>query len=101
MKIFKKINGIPFSVEVQQTAILEGTMQELLFGGYDVRIDITTAVVTVYSTDKKKVLDVKKASSKLDDNELGPIEAITRAVYLTELPEKKRIVKDLINEGKY
>ena len=51
--------------------------------------------VEVYSANKKQVLDKQSASSKLQ-GDLGKIEALTRALSLTELPDKKDIIRNYI-----
>ena len=92
-KKYKTVKGIPFSMQSETTKVIE-------VGGMFIPInvevvEITTITVEVYSSDKKKVLDKQSASSKLQ-GDLGKIEALTRALSLTELPDKKDIVRNYI-----
>ena len=92
-KKYKTVKGIPFSMQSETTKVIE---VDGMFIPINVEVvEITTMTVEVYSPDKKKVLDKQSASSKLQ-GELGKIEALTRALSLTELPDKKGIVRNYI-----
>lgn len=92
-KKYKTVKGIPFSMQSETTKVIE---VDGMFIPINVEVvEITTMTVEVYSADKKKVLDKQSASSKLQ-GELGKIEALTRALSLTELPDKKDIVRNYI-----
>ena len=92
-KKYKTVKGIPFSMQSETTKVIE---VDGMFIPINVEVvEITTMTVEVYSADKKKVLDKQSASSKLQ-GDLGKIEALTRALSLTELPDKKDIVKNYI-----
>ena len=92
-KKYKKVNGIPFAVGVEVTnlvAVGVGSFTRTV----DVdTVEITTVVIEVLSG--RTVVDKQCASSRLK-GELGVIEALTRALSLTELPAKKTIVKNYI-----
>ena len=92
-KKYKTVKGIPFSMQSETTKVIE---VDGMFIPINVEVvEITTMTVEVYSPDKKKVLDKQSASSKLQ-GDLGKIEALTRALSLTELPDKKDIVRNYI-----
>ena len=92
-KKYKTVKGIPFSMQSETTKVIE---VDGMFIPINVEVvEITTMTVEVYSADKKKVLDKQSASSKLQ-GDLGKIEALTRALSLTELPDKKDIVRNYI-----
>lgn len=92
-KKYKTVKGIPFSMQSKTTKVIE---VDGMFIPINVEVvEITTMTVEVYSADKKKVLDKQSASSKLQ-GDLGKIEALTRALSLTELPDKKDIVRNYI-----
>ena len=92
-KKYKTVKGIPFSMQSETTKVIE---VDGMFIPINVKVvEITTMTVEVYSADKKKVLDKQSASSKLQ-GDLGKIEALTRALSLTELPDKKDIVRNYI-----
>ena len=92
-KKYKTVKGIPFSMQSETTKVIE---VDGMFIPINVEVvEITTMTVEVYSADKKKVLDKQSASSKLQ-GDLGKIEALTRALSLTELPAKKDIVRNYI-----
>ena len=92
-KKYKTVKGIPFSMQSETTKVIE---VDGMFIPINVEVvEITTMTVEVYSADKKKVLDKQSASSKLQ-GDLGKIEALTRALSLTELPDKKGIVRNYI-----
>lgn len=92
-KKYKTVKGIPFSMQSETTKVIE---VDGMFIPINVEVvEITTMTVEVYSADKKKVLDKQSASSKLQ-GDLGKIEALTRALSLTELPNKKDIVRNYI-----
>lgn len=92
-KKYKTVKGIPFSMQSETTKVIE---VDGMFIPINVEVvEITTMTVEVYSVDKKKVLDKQSASSKLQ-GDLGKIEALTRALSLTELPDKKDIVRNYI-----
>ena len=92
-KKYKTVKGIPFSMQSETTKVIE---VDGMFIPINVEaVEITTITVEVYSSDKKKVLDKQSASSKLQ-GDLGKIEALTRALSLTELPDKKDIVRNYI-----
>ena len=92
-KKYKTVKGIPFSMQSETTKVIEVNG---MFIPINVEVvEITTMTVEVYSSDKKKVLDKQSASSKLQ-GDLGKIEALTRALSLTELPDKKDIVRNYI-----
>lgn len=92
-KKYKTVRGIPFSMQSETTKVIE---VDGMFIPINVEVvEITTMTVEVYSADKKKVLDKQSASSKLQ-GDLGKIEALTRALSLTELPDKKDIVRNYI-----
>ena len=92
-KKYKTVKGIPFSMQSETTKVIE---VDGMFIPINVEVvEITTMTVEVHSADKKKVLDKQSASSKLQ-GDLGKIEALTRALSLTELPDKKDIVRNYI-----
>ena len=92
-KKYKTVKGIPFSMQSETTKVIE---VDGMFIPINVEVvEITTMTVEIYSADKKKVLDKQSASSKLQ-GDLGKIEALTRALSLTELPDKKDIVRNYI-----
>ena len=92
-KKYKTVKGIPFSMQSETTKVIE---VDGMFIPINVEaVEITTMTVEVYSADKKQVLDKQSASSKLQ-GDLGKIEALTRALSLTELPDKKDIVRNYI-----
>ena len=92
-KKYKTVKGIPFSMQSETTKVIE---VDGMFIPINVEVvEITTMTVEVYSADKKKVLDKQSASSKLQ-GDLGKIEALTRVLSLTELPDKKGIVRNYI-----
>lgn len=92
-KKYKTVKGIPFSMQSETTKVIE---VDGMFIPINVEVvEITTMTVEVYSADKKKVLDKQSASSKLQ-GDLGKIEALTRVLSLTELPDKKDIVRNYI-----
>ena len=92
-KKYKTVKGISFSMQSETTKVIE---VDGMFIPINVEVvEITTMTVEVYSADKKKVLDKQSASSKLQ-GDLGKIEALTRALSLTELPDKKDIVRNYI-----
>ena len=92
-KKYKTVKGIPFSMQSETTKVIE---VDGMFIPINVEVvEITTMTVEVYSVDKKKVLDKQSASSKLQ-GDLGKIEALTKALSLTELPDKKDIVRNYI-----
>ena len=90
-KKYKKVNGIPFAVGVEVTSVVAVDIE---FKPVKVEaLEITTVVIEVLSG--RTVVDKQCASSRLK-GELGVIEALTRALSLTELPAKKTIVKNYI-----
>lgn len=92
-KKYKTVKGIPFSMQSETTKVIE---VDGMFIPINVEVvEITTMTVEVYSANKKQVLDKQSASSKLQ-GDLGKIEALTRALSLTELPDKKDIVRNYI-----
>ena len=94
-KKYKIVKGIPFSMQSEITKVVNIEVDGI-FKPINVEVvEITTMTVEVYSADKKKVLDKQSASSKLQ-GDLGKIEALTRALSLTELSDKKDIVRNYI-----
>ena len=91
-KKYRKVNGIPFAIGVEVTNVVAVDIE---FKPVKVEaLEITTVVIEVLSG-HKTVVDKQYASSRLK-GELGVIEALTRALSLTELPAKKTIVKNYI-----
>ena len=94
-KKYKTVKGIPFSMQSESTKVVDINVDRVLRPINVEAVEITTITVEIYSSDKKKVLDKQSASSKLQ-GDLGKIEALTRALSLTELPDKKDIVRNYI-----
>ena len=92
-KKYKKVNGIPFAVGVEVTNLVAVGVESFTRTVDVDTVEITTVVIEVLSG--RTVVDKQSASSKLQ-GELGVIEALTRALSLTELPAKKTIVKNYI-----
>ena len=92
-KKYKKVNGIPFAVGVEVTNLVAVGVDSFTRTVDVDTVEITTVVIEVLSG--RTVVDKQSASSKLQ-GELGVIEALTRALSLTELPAKKTIVKNYI-----
>lgn len=93
-KKYKKVNGIPFAVGVEVTNLVAVGVDSFTRTVDVDTVEITTVVIEVLSG-CKRVVDKQYASSRLK-GELGVIEALTRALSLTELPAKKTIVKNYI-----
>lgn len=94
-KKYKTVKGIPFSMQSETIKVVNIEVDGVFRPINVEAVEITTMTVEVYSANKKKVLDKQCASSRLK-GELGVIEALTRALSLTELPAKKTIVKNYI-----
>lgn len=94
-KKYKTVKGIPFSMQSETTKVVNIEVDGVFRPINVEAVEITTMTVEVYSVDKKKVLDKQSASSKLQ-GDLGKIEALTRVLSLTELPNKKDIVRNYI-----
>mgnify|MGYP003611667557 FL=1 len=92
-KKYKKVNGIPFAVGVEVTNLVAVGVDSFTRTVDVDTVEITTVVIEVLSG--RTVVDKQCASSRLK-GELGVIEALTRALSLTELPAKKTIVKNYI-----
>ena len=92
-KKYKKVNGIPFAVGVEVTNLVAVGVDSFTRTVDVDTVEITTVVIEVLSG--RTVVDKQSASSKLQ-GDLGVIEALTRALSLTELPDKKTIVKNYI-----
>ena len=92
-KKYKKVNGIPFAVGVEVTNLVAVGVESFTRTVDVDTVEITTVVIEVLSG--RTVVDKQSASSKLQ-GDLGVIEALTRALSLTELPAKKTIVKNYI-----
>ena len=92
-KKYKKVNGIPFAVGVEVTNLVAVGVESFTRTVDVDTVEITTVVIEVLSG--RTVVDKQSASSRLK-GELGVIEALTRALSLTELPAKKTIVKNYI-----
>ena len=92
-KKYKKVNGIPFAVGVEVTNLVAVGVESFTRTVDVDTVEITTVVIEVLSG--RTVVDKQSASSRLK-GELGVIEALTRALSLTELPDKKTIVKNYI-----
>ena len=92
-KKYKKVNGIPFAVGVEVTNLVAVGVDSFTRTVDVDTVEITTVVIEVLSG--RTVVDKQSASSRLK-GELGVIEALTRALSLTELPAKKTIVKNYI-----
>ena len=92
-KKYKKVNGIPFAVGVEVTNLVAVGVDSFTRTVDVDTVGITTVVIEVLSG--RTVVDKQCASSRLK-GELGVIEALTRALSLTELPAKKTIVKNYI-----
>ena len=92
-KKYKKVNGIPFAVGVEVTNLVAVGVDSFTRTVDVETVAITTVVIEVLSG--RTVVDKQCASSRLK-GELGVIEALTRALSLTELPAKKTIVKNYI-----
>ena len=92
-KKYKKVNGIPFAVGVEVTNLVAVGVESFTRTVDVDTVEITTVVIEVLSG--RTVVDKQCASSRLK-GELGVIEALTRALSLTELPAKKTIVKNYI-----
>ena len=93
-KKYKKVNGIPFVIGVEVTSVVAVGVDSFTRTVDVDTVEITTVVIEVLSG-CKRVVDKQCASSRLK-GELGVIEALTRALSLTELPAKKTIVKNYI-----
>lgn len=94
-KKYKTVKGVPFSVQSETTKVVNIEVDGVFRPINVEAVEITTMTVEVYSANKKQVLDKQSASSKLQ-RDLGKIEALTRALSLTELPDKKDIVRNYI-----
>ena len=94
-KKYKTVKGVPFSMQSETTKVVNIEVDGVFRPINVEAVEITTMTVEVYSANKKQVLDKQSASSKLQ-GDLGKIEALTRALSLTELPAKKDIVKNYI-----
>lgn len=94
-KKYKTVKGVPFSMQSETTKVVNIEVGGMFIPINVKSVEITTMTVEVYSADKKKVLDKQSASSKLQ-GDLGKIEALTRALSLTELPDKKDIIRNYI-----
>ena len=94
-KKYKTVKGIPFSMQSETTKVVNIEVDGMFIPINVEAVEITTMTVVIYSANKKQVLDKQSASSKLEGG-LGKIEALTRVLSLTELPDKKDIVRNYI-----
>ena len=94
-KKYKTVKGIPFSMQSETTKVVNIEVDGVFRPINVEAVEIITMTVVIYSANKKQVLDKQSASSKLE-GDLGKIEALTRALSLTELPDKKDIVRNYI-----
>ena len=94
-KKYKTVKGIPFSMQSETTKVANIEVGGMFIPINVEAVEIITMTVVIYSVDKKQVLDKQSASSKLE-GDLGKIEALTRVLSLTELPDKKDIVRNYI-----